>query len=139
MQIYKYHCIFFYIKKYCGCYKTSTCWIWFLQALDICSQPTDEDSVKDEEKTVNDLAREMDLKWLVNWLFNDLCDFTFPKIIEMWVLFGSTVIVAYMPIVRLYITWCYILFPIVKIVFQIFLCFWLWNKLHNIIKEWKEK
>jgi hypothetical protein len=33
-----------------------------LQALDICSQPVDEDNVKDEENIVTDLAREMDLK-----------------------------------------------------------------------------
>ncbi|CAI8611503.1 unnamed protein product [Vicia faba] len=32
------------------------------KALDICSKPTDEDSVKDEENTAIDLAREMDLK-----------------------------------------------------------------------------
>lgn len=37
-------------------------WIWFLQALDISSQKADEDNVKVEQNTVNDLAKETDLK-----------------------------------------------------------------------------
>lgn len=33
-----------------------------VKALDICSQPVDEDNVKDEENIVTDLAIETDLK-----------------------------------------------------------------------------
>lgn len=37
-------------------------WIWFLQALDISSQKADEDNVKVEQNTVNDLTKETGLK-----------------------------------------------------------------------------